>query len=88
MQEGVGLMNRSRDRIISKVLDICTHGAYKTKIVYQANLNFRTVNPYLELLTKNGMINSQEERNLIVYKTTTRGLALLDNYKQIQDQLS
>jgi predicted transcriptional regulator len=81
-------MKRSRDTIISKVLDICSQGAHKTKIVYQANLNFRTVNPYLELLTKNGMINTQEERNLVVYKTTTRGLALLDNYKQIQGELS
>ena len=81
-------MKRSRDIIISKVLDICTDGAHKTKIVYQANLNFRTVNPYLELLTRNGMINAQEECNLVVYKTTNRGLALLDNYKQIQGELS
>ena len=88
MQEGVRLMKRSRDTIISKVLDVCIEGAHKTKIVYQANLNFRTVNPYLELLIKKGMINAQEERNLVVYKTTTRGLALLDNYKEIQGELS
>lgn len=81
-------MKRSRDIIISKILDICIEGANKTKIVYQANLNFRTVNPYLELLTKNGMINAQEVRNLVVYETTTRGLALRDNYKQIQGELS
>jgi predicted transcriptional regulator len=81
-------MKRSRDVIISKILDICTDGAHKTQIVYQANLNFRTVNPYLELLTKNGMINAQKERNLVVYETTNRGLALLDNYKQIQSELS
>ena len=81
-------MKRSKDMIISKILDICTNGAHKTKIVYQANLNFRTVNPYLELLTKNGMINAQKERNPVVYETTTRGLALLENYKQIQGELS
>jgi predicted transcriptional regulator len=81
-------MKRSRDIIISKILDICTEGAHKTKIVYQANLNFRTVNPYLELLTKSGMINAQKERNPIVYETTSKGLALLQNYKQIQGELS
>ena len=81
-------MKRSKDIIISRILDICTEGAYKTKIVYQANLNFRTVNPYLELLTKSGMINAQKERNPVVYETTARGLALLDNYKQIQGELS
>jgi predicted transcriptional regulator len=80
-------MKRSREVIISEILDVCINGAHKTKIVYQANLNFRTVNPYLELLTKKGMINAKEERNLVVYETTDRGLALLDNYKQIQDQL-
>ena len=81
-------MKRSRDKIISEILDICVGGAHKTKIVYQANLNFRTVNPYLELLTKNGMIDGQKKHNLVVYETTNKGLALLDNYKQIQDELS
>jgi predicted transcriptional regulator len=81
-------MKRSRDIIISEILDICTEGAHKTKIVYLANLNFRTVNPYLDLLTRNGMINAIKKGNLVVYETTTRGLALLDNYKQIQGELS
>ena len=72
MTWGIILMKRSRDIIISKILDICTDGANKTKIVYQANLNFRTINPYLEILTKNGMINAQEVSNLVVHETTTR----------------
>lgn len=81
-------MKRSRDTIISKILDICIGGAHKTRIVYQANMNFKTVSPYLELLTKNGMINAQNESKPIVYETTSRGLTLLDTYKQIQDGLS
>jgi predicted transcriptional regulator len=80
-------MKRSRDMIISQILDICINGANKTKIVYQANLNFRTVNPYLELLTKNGLINAKEGE-LITYETTSRGLKMLDNFKQIQSGLS
>ena len=73
--------------IISQILDICIKGASKTRIVYQANLNFRTINPYLDLLTKNGLINVKKEQNLI-YETTPRGLDLLDNFKQIQNELS
>ncbi len=80
-------MKRSRDIIISQILDICIDGASKTKIVYQANLNFRTINPYLELLMKNGLINVKKEQT-IIYKTTPRGLSLLDNFKQIQSELS
>jgi predicted transcriptional regulator len=80
-------MKRSRDVIISQILDICVKGASKTRIVYQANLNFRTINPYLDLLTKNGLINVKKEQTLI-YETTPRGLDLLDNFKQIQSELS
>jgi predicted transcriptional regulator len=80
-------MKRSRDIIISQILDICIKGASKTKIVYQANLNFRTINPYLELLTKNGLIDVKKEQ-MVIYKTTSKGLTLLDNFKQIQSELS
>ena len=80
-------MKRSRDVIILQILDICIKGASKTRIVYQSNLNFRTINPYLDLLTKNGLINVKKEQNLI-YETTPRGLDLLDNFKQIQNELS
>ena len=79
-------MKRSRDVIISQILDICAKGASKTRIVYQANLNFRTINPYLDLLTKNGLINVKKEQT-VIYETTPRGLDLLDNFKQIQSQL-
>jgi len=80
-------MKRSRDVIISQILDICVKGASKTRIVYQVNLNFRTINPYLDLLTKNGLIDVKKEQTLI-YETTPRGLDLLDNFKQIHSELS
>jgi predicted transcriptional regulator len=63
-------------------------GSHKTKIVYQANLNFRTVNPYIDLLTKNGLIDVKTDSKIVVYETTTRGLKLLDNFKQVHNELS
>ena len=80
-------MKRSRDTIISQILDICVNGASKTRVVYQANLNFRTINPYLELLIRNSLIDVKKEQTLI-YKTTPKGLALLDNFKHINSELS
>jgi predicted transcriptional regulator len=69
-------MRRTKEMIISQILDVCTDGgAHKTKIVYQANLNFGTVKPHLELLTNNGMINTRTENDLKVFEITTRGLA-------------
>ena len=73
--------------IISQILDICVNGASKTRIVYQANLNFRTINPYLELLIRNSLIDVKKEQTLI-YKTTPKGLALLDNFNHINSELS
>ncbi len=82
-----GAMKRSRHTIISQVLNICIGGASKTKIVYQANLNFRTVNPYIELLTKNGLINIRNG-STVIYETTEKGKALLDSIRQVQNELS
>jgi len=62
------------------------NGASKTKIVYQANLNFKTVNPYLDLLIKNEMIQVNEGR-AILYETTPKGIRLLESIKRIHDEL-
>jgi predicted transcriptional regulator len=80
-------MKRSRDIIVSQILDVCRDGANKTKIVYKVNLNFRTINPYLELLTKNGMIRATEKKPLI-YETTSRGVDVLNHFKYIQREFS
>lgn len=80
-------MKRSRHTIISQILDICDGGASKTRIVYQANLNFKTVNPYIELLTKNGLIETKSGRT-VLYETTDKGLRLRENFKQINNELS
>jgi predicted transcriptional regulator len=79
-------MKRSRNEIISQILEICKKGASKTKIVYQANLNFRTVNPYLDLLIKNDLIQINDGR-AILYETTPKGIRLLESIKQINDKL-
>ncbi len=80
------MMKRSRHAIISQILEICRDGASKTRIVYQANLNFRTVNPYIDLLIKNDLIIIKQGKNLL-YETTENGRALAENFKQIDNQL-
>jgi len=80
-------MKRSKHVIVSQILDICKNGACKTKIVYQANLNFRTVNPYIDLLIKNNLLEVKQGEP-ILYETTDRGMNLLDDFKQINSQLS
>ena len=84
---GKKVTKRSKHVIVSQILDICKNGACKTKIVYQANLNFRTVNPYIDLLIKNNLVEVKQGET-ILYKTTDRGMHLLDDFKQINSQIS
>jgi predicted transcriptional regulator len=79
-------MKRSRQEIILQILEICVDGASKTKIVYQVNLNFKTVNPYLDLLTKNGLIQVNEG-HAIVYETTLKGIGVMESIKRVHDKL-
>lgn len=50
-------MRRDKLKIILDILDICNDGANKTKIVYQANLNFKMANIYLDIMTNEGLLN-------------------------------
>lgn len=70
-----------------RILSVCSGGANKTKIVYQANLNFKTVNPYIELLVKSGMIEIKEGQ-ISVYETTNKGKELLKSFREIQSSLN
>ena len=80
-------MKRNRDEIISMILSISIGGASKTRIVYQANLNFRTVGPYLDLLIKTDMIEVRGEQQ-VLYETTQKGIDLMKSINQIHTVLN
>jgi predicted transcriptional regulator len=79
-------MKRSKQEIIAQILEVCLESASKTRIVYQVNLNFRTINPYLEILIKNNMIEAGGGQRL--YKTTPNGADLLETIKKVNDSLT
>lgn len=76
-------MKRSKEAIITQILELCTEGASKTKIVYQVNLNFKTLVPYIELLIKNNLLLSERE-SIVIYRTTPKGERLLNELKSIR----
>jgi predicted transcriptional regulator len=80
------MKRRPEHMIILEMLDVCVKGSSKTRIVYRANLNFKTITPYLDLLIANGFLNVRKER-LLIYETTPKGLTLLDYLKQLQNML-
>ncbi len=74
-------MRRSRDRIISEILEVSLNGTNKTKIVYQVNLNFVAASRYLKALIKHGFIEMSDGK----YKTTEKGKQFLSSCRDIQN---
>ena len=73
-------MKRSTNDIIFMILGTCQGGASKTRIVYQAKLNFRTVNPYLDLLIKNELLEVRQS-GIAPYITSEKGAKILETMK-------
>ncbi len=81
------MVRRDKLEIISTILDVCTDGANKTKVVYQANLNFKSVSSYLDVLVKNGLIYVNETGPGTIYETTEKGLKLMSDFEEVQSVL-
>ncbi len=79
------IQRRNKLEIITCILKICkAKGSSKTRIVYQANLNFKNAGLYLDWLMKCGFL----ERDDKIYKTTPTGLDLLANLTDITSMIS
>lgn len=83
----MSMPRRSKDKIIAHILEVCRMpGVIKTKIVYQVNMNFNTIRPYLDLLIKNGLIEATSTKYPI-YKTTPKGEMALDRLKELEEKI-
>ena len=77
-------MKRDKLEIIRSILKICgKEGAKKTKVVYEANLNFKTADIYLKLLMDQEMIIKEGG----YYKITAKGARLLSDISDIRAYL-
>ncbi len=79
-------MKRSQGKIIESILEICKEPSGKTKIVYQANLNFNNATRYLSMLVKSGLLEACETTP-VTYKITPKGLDFLERIKSINAQI-
>jgi predicted transcriptional regulator len=77
---------RSKERIILEILSICVEGDNITRIVYRANTNFTTIKAYLNLLKKKELIECPEVSSRL-YKTTAKGIDMINRLKQLQQDL-
>ena len=76
------VLEKRRDKleIIKSILSICKKDdATKTRIVYRANLNFKTAGIYLDWLINKGLVAKDENH----FKLTIKGTELLSNLQDI-----
>jgi predicted transcriptional regulator len=78
--------HRSRTDIIIQILEIANgrSGATKTKIFYNAFLNYQQLKDYLTILIEGGLLGY--DSIMCTFKTTEKGRMLLQAYNQI-DQI-
>jgi predicted transcriptional regulator len=76
---------RSKYQIIAQILITCQEGyVNKTKVVYQANLNFGTVVPYLNQLIAKGLLEANADK-FPLYRTTEKGEKALECFREIEE---
>jgi predicted transcriptional regulator len=76
------VLEKRRDKleIIKSILSICKKDdATKTRIVYRANLNFKTAGIYLNWLINKELVTKDENH----FKLTLKGNELLSNLQDI-----
>lgn len=64
--------------ICADILRVALTGANKTRIVYQANLNFKIVEKYLQRLVSNGLLQVTINRRFL---TTRKGTQFLEQFQ-------
>jgi len=81
---------RSRTEVISDILSEALGGANKTRLMYHCNLNFVRFNNYIKELLDAGLIesNNVNPRNVVLYKTTSKGRELLKILRKASEFLS
>ena len=73
---------RNSLEIVAEILRIAERGARKTRVVYGANINFKLLEKYLDLLNKAGLIE-QESCEKGVIQTSIKGEQFLEQYETL-----
>ena len=77
---------RSRTDITGLILEAANGGATKTKIMYKSYLSFSQLREYLSMLVEKGLI--EYEDGIAKYRTTEKGLRMLQMCNQINNELA
>jgi predicted transcriptional regulator len=79
---------RDKLTILVEIISIAKKGAPKTHIMYQANISFASMNDYLLILLRKQLIMKLSNGNKTMYKSTEKGLAVLNLYSQLTELIN
>jgi len=74
------MVRRNDLDICADILRVAQTGANKTRIVYQANLNFKIVEKYLHRLMSNGLLQQTMDRRFL---TTHKGVQFVAQFEML-----
>lgn len=89
----IELNNRRRDRhdIVTEILKTAREGKIKTHIMYKAKLSYSQINTYLQLLVEKGFLENnivvRKKQTITLYKTTPKGVHLIENIEVVNHLL-
>jgi predicted transcriptional regulator len=81
-------MQRGRWDIMASVLRVARSPKSRTHVMYGANLSFRQLERYMELLLDKGLLSVSEETNSKakhLYMITDLGRSFLETYRTLTD---
>lgn len=77
---------RSELEIIANILDLSRDGSKKTRILYRGNLSYTQLQDYLPFLIEKEVLEEcflkDNGKSCKIYKTTSKGLNLLEHAKK------
>jgi len=77
LRGGLRILAKYRDRleIIADILSVVQNGSKKTQVMYQANLSYRLLVDYLDLVMKTGLVCMSDDA---CYEITDKGQQFLE----------
>ena len=73
---------RKKIDIIADMLSVADEYVGRTKIMYQANLSYRLLKKYLNVVMKAKLLEKKGKGKHPIYKRTVRGEFFLEKYRQ------
>lgn len=80
--------NRTKVEILASILRVASNRTLKTHIMYKANLSFRQLERYLNVLETNGMLARTIVNDTLMFQVTEKGTEFLKDYARISTYLN